>query len=220
MTEKILIAVCRTVARDFIPARGLVLRPSPYSPAPGDAVDADHIRLTLRTMHHFRLDAALPDAPATSGATLTVAVVAGTGGGDVDKLLTSVYAKGAGEVILVATDAFLGKMGALRRVEAFRLARAERRLLVTTPDPFATNPLKSTGVPAQRILEEKEAEEVLGDLRLRPAELPQAFETDPVVIWLGGVAGKIVEIRRRSAAGTALAYRVVRPARPLVTKSK
>jgi len=220
MDENILIAVCQTVVREFLPARGLALRPSPYSPAPGDADDADHIRLTLRTMHHFRIDAALPDAPATSEASLTIAVIAGTGGGDVDKLLTSVYSKSAGEVVLVATDEFFGKTGALRRVEAFRLARAECRLLVTTPDPFAANPLTSTGVPEQRILEEKEAEEVLGDMRLRPAELSQVFETDPVMIWLGGVAGQIVEIKRRAATGTALAYRVVRPARPLVTKSK
>jgi DNA-directed RNA polymerase subunit H (RpoH/RPB5) len=220
MDEKILITVCQTIVRDFLPARGLAPRSSSYAAVPGDAADADHIRLTLRTMNHFRIDAAPPDAAATSEATLTVAVIAGTGGGDVDKLLSSVYAGGTGDVILVATDEFFGKTGALRRVEAFRLARAGRRLLVLTPDPFATNPLKSTGVPNHRLLEEKEAEVVLEDLRLRPGELSQIYETDPPVIWLGGVAGEIVEIERRSVAGTALAYRVVRPARPLVTKSK
>ena len=220
MELKVLIAVCQTVAREFLPARGLVPRPSPSNPAPEGVDDEDHIRLTLRAMHFFRIDAAPPDAPPTSEATLTVAVIAGTGGGDVDKLLSSVYAKGTGDVILVATDEFLTKTGALRRVEAFRLARTERRLLVLTPDPFATNPLESTGVPEQRVLAGDEVEEVLADLRLRPGELSMIFETDPAVVWLGGVAGEIVEIKRRSATGTALAYRVIRPARPLVTKSK
>jgi DNA-directed RNA polymerase subunit H len=65
-------------------------------------------------------------------------------------------------------------------------------------------------VPRHEILSKKEAEEVLATYHIQPHQLPYIRESDPAVVMIGGKAGDIVKITRRSpTAGEVVTYRYV-----------
>ena len=72
------------------------------------------------------------------------------------------------------------------------------------------NVLEHVLVPKHELLSEKEKEEVLKKLGLKPEELPLLLVTDPAARAIGAKPGDVVRIIRESpTAGKAIAYRLV-----------
>jgi DNA-directed RNA polymerase subunit H len=63
-----------------------------------------------------------------------------------------------------------------------------------------------------RILSKEEAADVLEKMRTAPINMPQIFQNDPPLVWIGARAGDMIEITRPSeTAGFAMFYRFVKP---------
>ena len=70
--------------------------------------------------------------------------------------------------------------------------------------------LKHELVPRHEILPTKEYKELLAKYGARAEQLPRILETDPAARAVGGKAGQILKITRKSpTAGEAIAFRVV-----------
>lgn len=59
------------------------------------------------------------------------------------------------------------------------------------------NPLNAAIVPPHRLLTEKEAAQVFENSTVSKTNLPLIRTTDPVIKWLDGQPGQVVEIKRR-----------------------
>ncbi|OGD49645.1 DNA-directed RNA polymerase subunit H [Candidatus Bathyarchaeota archaeon RBG_13_46_16b] len=65
-------------------------------------------------------------------------------------------------------------------------------------------------VPRHEILEEKEKEQLLTQLRVHPYQLPQISSFDPAVKAIGAKPGDLLRVIRKSpTAGEHIAYRYV-----------
>ncbi|MBD3227226.1 MAG: DNA-directed RNA polymerase subunit H [Candidatus Lokiarchaeota archaeon] len=72
------------------------------------------------------------------------------------------------------------------------------------------NVLEHQFVPKHEILNYKEAEQVLERLKVDRIQLPNIYNTDPVVKIIGAKEGDVIKITRKSkTAGTSIAYRHV-----------
>lgn len=72
------------------------------------------------------------------------------------------------------------------------------------------NVTKHELVPKHRILQEEEKGQLLKNLRIQESQLPWIYTYDPVIKYLGGKRGEVVEILRKSeTAGESLYYRLI-----------
>jgi DNA-directed RNA polymerase subunit H (RpoH/RPB5) len=78
-------------------------------------------------------------------------------------------------------------------------------------DAFAAENPECVEVPKHRIMTSTEVSVLLEDLRCQITDLPQIYETDPPIVWLGAKHGQVVEILRLSESGGLIPYyRVVK----------
>lgn len=69
---------------------------------------------------------------------------------------------------------------------------------------------KHSVVPKHELLDDRQKEEVLGQFGIALRQLPRILDTDPMIKVLGGKAGDVVRISRKSdTAGESIYYRVV-----------
>lgn len=235
MDRAVPIHIALTVLQEYFPARGLRALAPRTSTAPAvdpATITRDEVRRALRAVSYFRVDGG---ADAGAPPSTTVAVLDDTpwNGSALDEALPAIAAGGTGEILIVAPEAFLAKGGLLKRIDTFRRALPEGRRLVVLPQhPFATNPLKNAGAPRHTLLSPEERARVLADLKLDGggaggapradsyADMALIYESDPAALWLGAVPGDVVRIERTTPSHVALVYRKVRPAKPLVKKSR
>jgi DNA-directed RNA polymerase subunit H (RpoH/RPB5) len=231
MDRAVPIHIGLTVLREYFPARGLRVLPprSSVTPAVDPAtITRDDIRRTLRSTRYFRVDGGKnADVPPTT--TIVVLDDIPWGGADVDEILPAIAAGSSGEILIIAPEAFLLKNPLLKRVDTYRRTLPpERRLIVLPRNPFAANPLKSAGTPRHTLLTAEDRERVLSDLKLDTgasgaggyADIALLYESDPTALWLGAVAGDLGRVERTTPSHVALVYRKVRPAKPLIKKSR
>jgi DNA-directed RNA polymerase subunit H len=64
-------------------------------------------------------------------------------------------------------------------------------------------------VPLHKILSDKEANDVLGELGINRDQLPKIFDTDPQAKKLGAVNGQMIRINREDNGKKYAYYRIV-----------
>lgn len=90
-------------------------------------------------------------------------------------------------------------------------ANAPRKGIEIIPPNFpAFNVFKHSIVPKHQILSQEEKAKVLEIFRVKPYQIPLINTSDPIIKVIGGKAGDMVKIMRRSqTAGEYLSYRYV-----------
>ncbi len=88
---------------------------------------------------------------------------------------------------------------------------AKKRKIELLPKTFpAFDLFEHLLVPRHEILEEKEKEQLLTQLRVHPYQLPQISSSDPAVKAIGAKPGELLRVIRKSpTAGEHIAYRYV-----------
>ncbi len=77
------------------------------------------------------------------------------------------------------------------------------------------NVMKHSFVPEHKLVPKEKEEELLGRIKAPKDKLPKILKTDPVLLQMEGIHGKIEEgriieiIRKSDTAGQAHAYRMV-----------
>ncbi len=124
-------------------------------------------------------------------------------GPDLKKLLKSI--KGTPNVIIISYKPF--KNNCTRVINSFTYLNIK----AYTHEIFDIELPKGPLCFPHRILSEDECNRVLQyDLCCRLNNLPKILESDPIIIWIGGVAGNIIEITSISPiTGYSIQYRVV-----------
>jgi len=190
------IRVAQLLRGEFLEARGVVR-------VQGEMTD-DDIRRDLRGFGFHRVDGEGPTP-------LTVVLFYGTdwNATKLKPILPQLQSVTGGEIVLVMAQEGQ-KSGVVTKFREVQRAVRGRRVILVPFERFVMNPLKNIGVPPHRLLSAGEKATVMGDLRARNQNIPTMEGTEATAVWLGARPGDLVEIRRSSAAGTALAYRIVR----------
>ena len=77
------------------------------------------------------------------------------------------------------------------------------------------NPLRHILVPPQRLLDKKEKNLIFKNSNIKKEHLPKIYESDPIITWLGGKVGDVIEVKRNigklmtASSLQQLVYRIV-----------